>query len=233
MSTVNLKNVAGDQVPLSSQEAKPRGRQSQCAAPLAPLKLGFKGHRKRSCICWTAHLQCCSSSPTALPVRASACIPHDKSEVALGQQKLMKYNKETCSIKSYFPVDLQWDFTNLQRRILWCSQSLITKPRWPQNSLHCWLSQYSVRIWGLHPPPLKVLTVSINTLSSHHIISPFFSTSLWGKQKLWAQRQGSNHKTCCSLTEKTIEKSQEVSHFHHSNRYFTLRWTSKCTFQTG
>lgn len=80
MSTGNLQNVAGDQVPLSPQEAKPWGRQSQCAAPLAQLKLGFKGHRKRSCICWTTHLKCCSSSPIALPVRASASIPHDKSE---------------------------------------------------------------------------------------------------------------------------------------------------------
>lgn len=80
MSTVNLQNVPGDQMVLSSQEAKPQGRQSQRAGPLAQLKLGFKGHRKRSCICWTTHVQCCSSSPTALPVRASASIPHDKSE---------------------------------------------------------------------------------------------------------------------------------------------------------
>lgn len=80
MTTVNLQNVPGDRVPLSSQEANPRGRKSQCAGPLAQLKLGFKGHRKRSCICWTTRVQCCSSSPTAFPVRTSASIPHNKSE---------------------------------------------------------------------------------------------------------------------------------------------------------
>lgn len=87
----------------------------------------------------------------------------------------------------------------------------------------------------LGPPPIT--TQSTDTLHQHFIFSSYHFPLLFNKTqrktKIMGTEAGSNHKTCCSLTEKTIEKSQEVSHFHHSNRYLTPRSTSKCTFQTG